>query len=48
MSDKINPIYQIVKEAIDNGVALEAKDVRELRAESKKAVSLFKSALRLS
>ncbi len=43
MSDKINPIYQIVKEAIDKGVALEAKDIRELRAESQKAVSLFKS-----
>ena len=43
MSEKINPIQQIVKEAIGNGVALEAKDIRELRAESQKAVSLFKS-----
>ena len=43
MSDKINPIQQIVKEAIDKGVALEARDVRELRARSKKASVIFKS-----
>ena len=43
MSDKTNPIQQIVKEAIDRGTALEAKDVRALRAQSKKAVTLFKS-----
>lgn len=43
MSDKINPIHQIVKDAIATGTALKAKDVRELRAKSKKAVTLFKS-----
>ena len=43
MSDKINPIQQIVKEAIDKGVALGARDVRELRARSKKASVIFKS-----
>ena len=43
MSDKINPIHQIVKEAIDKGVALEAKEVRELRGQSKKAIVVFKS-----
>ena len=43
MSNKTNQIYQLVKEAIGSGVALEAKDIRELRARSKKASSLFKS-----
>jgi hypothetical protein len=43
MSNKTNQIYQLVKEAIGNGVALEAKDIRELRAGSKKATALFKS-----
>lgn len=43
MSEKASPIHQIVKEAIDKGTALEAKDVRALRARSKKAVTLFKS-----
>jgi len=43
MSGKINPIQQIVKEAIDKGTALEARDIRELRARSKKAVVMFKS-----
>ena len=43
MSNKISPIHQIVKDAIDKGKALEARDIRALRAESKKAVTLFKS-----
>ena len=43
MNSKTNQIYQLVKEAIGNGAALEAKDIRELRARSKKASSLFKS-----
>ena len=42
MSDKTNPVQLIVKEAIDKGTALEAKDIRALRAQSKKAVTLFK------
>ncbi len=43
MSDQVNPIKQIVQQAIDQGTALEAKDVRALRARSKKAILLFKS-----
>jgi hypothetical protein len=43
MSNKTNQIYQLIKEAIGNRAALEAKDIRELRARSKKASSLFKS-----
>ena len=43
MSNKINPIHQIVKEAIDKGKALETREIRALRAQSKKAVTLFKS-----
>ncbi len=43
MSEKINPVQQIVKEAIDNGKALQAKDIRALRAQSKKAATLLKS-----
>jgi hypothetical protein len=43
MSNKTNQISQLVKEAIGNGAALEAKDIRELRARSKKASALFKS-----
>lgn len=42
MSEKVNPVQQIVKDAIDKGTALEAKDIRALRAQSKKAVALFK------
>ena len=43
MGDKTNPVQQIIKDAIDKGTALEAKDIRALRAESKKAATLFKS-----
>ncbi len=43
MSNKTNPVQLIVQEAIDKGTALEAKEVRALRAQSKKAVTLFKS-----
>ena len=43
MSHKTNQMHQLVKKAIDNGIALEAKDIRELRAKSKKASTLFKS-----
>ena len=43
MSNKINPIHQIVQEAIDKGKALGVSEIRALRAQSKKAVTLFKS-----
>ena len=43
MSNKINPIHQIVKEAIDQEKALETREIRALRAQSKKAVTLLKS-----
>lgn len=42
MSNKSNPIEALVKEAIDKGVALEASDIRELRATSKKAAAMLK------
>ena len=43
MSEKVNPVQQIVKEAIDSGTALQAKDIRALRAQSKKVATLLKS-----
>lgn len=43
MEESCNPVYQIVQRAIETGGALTAKDVRELRAKSKKAVVLCKS-----
>ncbi len=43
MSEKVNPVQQMVKEAIDSGTALQAKDIRALRAQSKKVATLLKS-----
>lgn len=43
MSDKVNPVHQIVKDAIDKGTALKAKDIRVLRTQSKKAATILKS-----
>ncbi|GEM_PF-1204183 len=43
MNNKSNQIHQLVKQAIDNGTALEAKDIRGLRARSKQATVMFKS-----
>jgi hypothetical protein len=43
MTEQSNPIKQIIAQAINQGMALEAKDVRALRARSKKAILLFKS-----
>ena len=43
MSEKVNPVQQIVKEAINSGTALLAKDIRALRAQNKKAATLLKS-----
>lgn len=43
MSDKSLPIHQIIKDAINRSTALEAKDIRSLRAKSKKASTVFKS-----
>jgi hypothetical protein len=43
MSNKINPVQQIVKEAIDKGVALQAQEIRALRARSEQASTIFKS-----
>ena len=43
MGDKINPIHLIVKEAVDKGRALEAKDIRALRSTSQKASTMFKT-----
>ena len=43
MSKKVNPIHQIVDEAIKNGRVLSVKEIRDLRAQSEKASTLFKS-----
>jgi hypothetical protein len=43
MIEQSNPIKRVIEQAIDQGLALEAKDVRALRARSKKAILLFKS-----
>ena len=43
MSKNINPVHLAVKSAIDRGTALEAKDIRLLRAQSKKASTIFKA-----
>lgn len=41
MNDRNNPIYELVGAAIDRGSALQARDIRALRARSKKAVTLL-------
>jgi hypothetical protein len=43
MSRKVNPIHQLVQEAITNGKALSVKEIRALRTESQKASTLFKT-----
>lgn len=43
MSRRANPVLQVVTAAINKGQALEARDIRELRAVSKKAVMQYKS-----
>lgn len=42
-SKKINPVKQTVTAAIAQGSALNVKEIRTLRAQSNKAVTLFKS-----
>lgn len=42
MSNRVNPVHRIVAEAIQNGRALQAQDIRSLRAQSQKASTLFK------
>jgi len=43
MSNKINPILEITQAAIEAGKPLEVKKIRQLRALSKQAVTIFKS-----
>lgn len=43
MSRKINPVEQIVNDAIQKGVPLTVQEIRALREESRKASTLFKS-----
>jgi hypothetical protein len=43
MRSKINPIEQLVKDAINNGKPLTVKEIKTLRAESQKASTIFKS-----
>ena len=42
MSDSRSPLHDTVQNAIDSGLALDAKDIRALRAQSKKAILLYK------
>lgn len=42
MSDRNNAITELVRQAIDRGVALEGKDLRALRARSKSIVTRLK------
>ncbi len=41
MSKKTNPVIQMTKEAIESGEPLEVRKIRELREQSKKAVSIM-------
>ncbi len=41
MSKKLNPVIQITREAIEAGEPLEVRKIRELREQSKKAVSVL-------
>lgn len=41
MSSKMNPVMQMVKEAIAAGEPVEVRKIRELRAQSKQAVSIM-------
>jgi hypothetical protein len=43
MRNKINPIEQLVKDAINKGKPLTVKEIKTLREESKKASTIFKS-----
>lgn len=43
MAKKNNPIHQLVRDAIEKGSALEAKDIRSLREQRKKSITLLKS-----
>ena len=42
MRSKINPIEQLVQDAINNGKPLTVKEIKTLRAESQKASRIFK------
>lgn len=41
MSQKVNPVMQMVKDAITAGEPVEVRRIRELRAQSKQAVSIM-------
>jgi len=43
MSGRINPILQMTREAIEAGKPLEVRKIRQLRAESKQAATIFKA-----
>ncbi len=45
MSCKVNSVVQLVQEAIDSGVPVEVRRIRELREQSKKAVSIMTAVL---
>jgi hypothetical protein len=42
MFSKVNPIEQLIKDAINNGKPLTVKEIKALRAESQKASTIFK------
>lgn len=41
MSSKVNPVIQMVKEAIEAGEPVEVRKIREMREQSKQAVSIM-------
>ena len=43
MSRKINRVRQLAREAVDRGTPLSVSEIRDLRAESRRAVTIFKS-----
>jgi len=42
MSDRRTQLHDEIQKAIDSGVALEAKEIRVMRARNKKAVTMYK------
>ena len=43
MNSKINPVIQLAKQAIEAGRPLEVREIRKLRANSQRAVTIFKA-----
>ena len=43
VNSKINPVIQLAKQAIEAGRPLEVREIRKLRANSQRAVTIFKA-----